>query len=52
MLDINRIECLIFDLDGTLVDSELLCLQAYCDTLPDLEWDANYLMRHFRGWEA
>lgn len=49
MLDKSRIECLIFDLDGTLVDSELLCQQAYCDTVPDLDWDAEHLITHYRG---
>ena len=44
-LDLDRIECLIFDLDGTLVDSEMFCLEAYCDTVPDLDWDARYLAR-------
>ncbi|SNY92527.1 haloacid dehalogenase superfamily, subfamily IA, variant 3 with third motif having DD or ED [Cohaesibacter sp. ES.047] len=48
-LELDRIECLIFDLDGTLVDSEVLCLQGYCDTVPDLDWDANYIAAHFRG---
>ncbi|WP_114009951.1 HAD-IA family hydrolase [Cohaesibacter intestini] len=48
-LDINRIECLIFDLDGTLVDSEVLCQQAHCDVVPDLDWDAAYLINHYRG---
>lgn len=50
-LDLDRIECLIFDLDGTLVDSEILCLQGYCDTVPDLDWDAHYIAKHFRGWK-
>ena len=50
-LDLDRIECLIFDLDGTLVDSEVLCLQAYCDTVPDLDWDVDYIVAHFRGWK-
>ena len=48
-LDLDRIECLIFDLDGTLVDSEILCQQAYCDTIPDLDWDIDYIVSHFRG---
>ena len=50
-LDLERIECLIFDLDGTLVDSEILCLQAYCDTVPDLDWTVEHLHAHFRGWK-
>ncbi|PLW78434.1 HAD-IA family hydrolase [Cohaesibacter celericrescens] len=48
-LDLDRVECLIFDLDGTLVDSEILSQQAYCDTVPDLDWDVHHLMTHFRG---
>jgi beta-phosphoglucomutase-like phosphatase (HAD superfamily) len=28
--------CVIFDLDGTLVDSEGLCNQAFLDLLPQL----------------
>lgn len=28
--------CIIFDLDGTLVDSEPLCSKAFLDLLPDL----------------
>lgn len=51
-LELSRIECLIFDLDGTLVDSEVLCQQAHCDVVPELaalNWDAAYLIEHFRG---
>ena len=36
-LELDRVECLIFDLDGTLVDSEVLCLEAYLDTVPELD---------------
>nr|WP_321445264.1 HAD-IA family hydrolase [uncultured Cohaesibacter sp.] len=48
-LDVSRIECLIFDLDGTLVDSEVLCQQAHCDVVPELDWDAAYLIDNYRG---
>ncbi|WP_137938427.1 HAD-IA family hydrolase [Chitinivorax sp. B] len=41
--------CVIFDLDGTLVDSETLCHQAMVDLLPELEQDAATLTRHYRG---
>ena len=50
-LDLDRIQCLIFDLDGTLVDSEILSLQGYCDSVPDLDWDTAYLAEHLRGWQ-
>lgn len=43
------IRCLIFDLDGTLVDSEPLCSQAFLDLLPDLDDDVDGLMRRYRG---
>ena len=48
-LDLERIQCVIFDLDGTLVDSEILSLQGYCDTVPDLDWDVNYMVANLRG---
>lgn len=48
-LDLDRIQCVIFDLDGTLVDSEILSLQGYCDTVPDLDWDVNYMVANLRG---
>ncbi|EEA93647.1 HAD-IA family hydrolase [Pseudovibrio sp. JE062] len=41
--------CLIFDLDGTLVDSEPLCSQAFLDLLPEIELPLDELMRRFRG---
>ena len=41
--------CVIFDLDGTLVDSEELCNQAFVDLLPELEESAESLTAHFRG---
>ncbi|WP_204934435.1 HAD-IA family hydrolase [Roseibium sediminis] len=41
--------CVIFDLDGTLVDSELLCNQAFVDLLPDLTVSAEILLREYRG---
>jgi beta-phosphoglucomutase-like phosphatase (HAD superfamily) len=41
--------CVIFDLDGTLVDSEELCNQAFVDLLPDLEETAEYLTTRYRG---
>ncbi|WP_068001405.1 HAD-IA family hydrolase [Pseudovibrio axinellae] len=41
--------CLIFDLDGTLVDSEPLCSQAFLDLLPEINVPLYELMRRFRG---
>nr|WP_321462834.1 HAD-IA family hydrolase [uncultured Cohaesibacter sp.] len=48
-LELDRIQCVIFDLDGTLVDSEVICLQGYCDTVPDLDWDVHYMIENLRG---
>ena len=44
-----RSPCVIFDLDGTLVDSESLCNQAFLDLLPDLHETAHHLTRRYRG---
>jgi HAD superfamily hydrolase (TIGR01509 family) len=41
--------CVIFDLDGTLVDSEPLCSKAFLDLLPDLEDTVTGLMRRYTG---
>lgn len=41
--------CVIFDLDGTLVDSEGLCNQVFLDLLPQLEDSLESLIRRFRG---
>jgi HAD superfamily hydrolase (TIGR01509 family) len=41
--------CAIFDLDGTLVDSELLNNQAFADLLPDLEESVADLAARYRG---
>jgi HAD superfamily hydrolase (TIGR01509 family) len=41
--------CLIFDLDGTLVDSEPLSSQAFLDLLPDLGDTTAGLMARYRG---
>ena len=41
--------CVIFDLDGTLVDSEGLCNQAFLDLLPQLDDAVESLMERFRG---
>jgi beta-phosphoglucomutase-like phosphatase (HAD superfamily) len=41
--------CVIFDLDGTLVDSEGLCNQAFLDLLPQLNDSVDSLTRRYRG---
>ncbi|MGY6275248.1 HAD-IA family hydrolase [Methylomonas sp. MgM2] len=41
--------CVIFDLDGTLVDSEALCNQAFLDLLPQLNETVDALMLRYRG---
>jgi HAD superfamily hydrolase (TIGR01509 family) len=43
--------CLIFDLDGTLVDSEPLCSQAFLDLLPQLDDTVQGLMRRYTGMQ-
>ncbi|BBD57667.1 HAD-superfamily hydrolase subfamily IA, variant 3 [Nostoc sp. HK-01] len=41
--------CVIFDLDGTLVDSEKLCNQAFIDLLPFINESVESLIRRYRG---
>jgi HAD superfamily hydrolase (TIGR01509 family) len=41
--------CVIFDSDGTLVDSEKLCNQAFLDLLPELNEPCEALIRRYRG---
>lgn len=41
--------CVIFDLDGTLVDSEVLCNQAFLDLLPQLSETVDLLTQRYRG---
>jgi len=41
--------CVIFDLDGTLVDSEALCNQAFLDLLPQLNETVDASMLRYRG---
>lgn len=41
--------CIIFDLDGTLVDSEDLCNQAFLDLLPQLKDSLALLVQRYRG---
>jgi HAD superfamily hydrolase (TIGR01509 family) len=41
--------CVIFDLDGTLVDSERQSSQAFLDLLPELDVPVEALVRRYRG---
>ncbi|MBD2339926.1 HAD-IA family hydrolase [Calothrix sp. FACHB-156] len=41
--------CVIFDLDGTLVDSERLCNQAFIDLLPFINESIESLICRYRG---
>jgi HAD superfamily hydrolase (TIGR01509 family) len=42
-------QCIIFDLDGTLVDSEPLSSRAFIDLLPDLDVGVEELTTQIRG---
>ena len=42
-------DCIIFDLDGTLVDSEPLCNQAFLDLVPEISLSSDELLERFRG---
>ena len=44
-----NIACVIFDLDGTLVDSEGLCNQAFLDLLPELSFSLEDMVSRYRG---
>jgi HAD superfamily hydrolase (TIGR01509 family) len=44
-----NLSCIIFDLDGTLVDSEYLCNQAFLDLLPELNDSVEALTQRYRG---
>ncbi|MDF1811526.1 MAG: HAD hydrolase-like protein [Verrucomicrobiales bacterium] len=44
-----NISCIIFDLDGTLVDSEGLCNQAFLDLLPELDCSLDEMITRYRG---
>jgi HAD superfamily hydrolase (TIGR01509 family) len=45
------IDLLIFDLDGTLVDSETLCAQAFLPLIPELDITADDIVQHCAGWK-
>ncbi|MFT7586726.1 MAG: HAD superfamily hydrolase (TIGR01509 family) [Cellvibrionaceae bacterium] len=47
------VKCLIFDCDGTLVDSELLCNVGLAMKLAEkgIEADPTVLMHQYRGWK-
>lgn len=44
-----KTQCVVFDLDGTLVDSEGICNQAFLDLLPDLAYGLEELVERYRG---
>ncbi len=41
--------CIIFDLDGTLIDSESLCNKAFLDLLPSIDESDRTFMDRYRG---
>jgi len=47
----KNIKCVIFDCDGTLIDSERWCIQAQVDTLAGLDVlvDYDWLQKNFQG---
>jgi len=46
---IKMISCVIFDLDGTLVDSETLCNQAFKDLVPEINTSIETLVGLYSG---
>lgn len=42
-------DCIIFDLDGTLVDSERLCSQALLDLVPELNTPLDQMVSRYQG---
>ncbi|MGQ9370084.1 HAD-IA family hydrolase [Azospirillum sp. A39] len=42
--------CVIFDLDGTLVDSEVLNARGFCDLLDTLHLSSDEMRLTYRGW--
>lgn len=42
-------KCIIFDLDGTLVDSEILSNQAFVDLVPEITEPAEQMVNRYRG---
>ena len=43
------IHCVIFDFDGTLVDSEALCNQAFLDLIPSINVPIEELVKNYSG---
>ncbi len=43
------IQCVIFDFDGTLVDSEALCNQAFLDLIPSIDVSVEKLVESYSG---
>lgn len=44
-------DCIIFDMDGTLVDSELCGSQAICDVISDASLRLSQIESDYRGWK-
>lgn len=42
-------DCVIFDMDGTLIDSETLCNQALLDVIPEIDRTVGELVERFGG---
>lgn len=43
------VDCVIFDMDGTLIDSEKLCTQALLDVIPEINITVDRLVEMFGG---
>ncbi len=43
------VSCIIFDMDGTLIDSETLCCQAFKDLIPEIDVSVESLVHQFGG---
>lgn len=43
------IQCVIFDFDGTLVDSETLCNQAFLDLIPSINVPLEEMVKNYSG---
>ena len=46
-----RWQCILFDLDGTLVNSEVLNFRAYRDLIPEIDMTESELIDHYCGVE-
>lgn len=48
-VDSVMISCIIFDMDGTLIDSETLSCQAFKDLIPEIDVSVECLVQQFGG---